>query len=680
MGNLNTISLLLLAAATLQAKNPITHEAVWLMKRVGAPVPSPDGRWVVMPVVNPAYAENDQSSDLWIVPSDGSAKPRRITFTKAAEGGATWSEDSRRIAFSSKRDGDDAAQIYVLDIASGGEAERLTSIPSGAATPRFSPDGRSILFLSNIDPEAAEKKTRKSKARVYESFPVRYWDHWLDKTKPHIFVQSLDAGSKPVDILGESKLLGAAGFGGVPNDTGEDLQATWAPDSQSVVFAATENKNQAAFAEVSTALYQVSASGGEPKRLTKGEESYARPRFRPDGKALYAAFEIKSGKPYNLTRLAMMNWPASGETKVITAEWDRSVNSFAFTPDSRTIYMLAEDAGHENLFSVAASGGVVRQELEASQGVYTSLSIPEHTPSTVLFANWESTVNPAEAVRIELSGKRHTNLTNFNTEAAKQIDWHPVKHFWFNSTGGRKIHNMVVLPPAFDAARKYPLFVVLHGGPHSMWRDQFFLRWNYHLLASPGYVVLLTNYTGSTGFGEKFAQAIQFDPFKTPGDEVNQAADEAIKQFAFIDASRQAAGGASYGGHMANWLEATTTRYKCLVSHAGLINLESQWGTSDSIYHRELNNGGPVWEQAATWREQNPIRLAKNFKTPMLLTVGENDFRVPLNQTLENWSVLQRLQVPSKLIVFPEANHWIMKGEDSRFFYSQLLDWLKRYL
>ena len=672
--------LLLFAASAIEAKNPVTHETIWLMKRVGTPVPSPDGNWVLTQVAEPAYDEKDQASDLWIAPSDGSARPRRLTFTKAPESGATWSPDSRRIAFTAKRDGDDGAQVYVLDMVAGGEAQRITSLPSGASGPRFSPDGKSILFISNIDPEAAEKKTRKYKARVYETFPVRYWDHWLDKTKPHIFVQALDPAAKPKDLLAGTALFAQPGFAGVANDSGEDLQPAWAPDSQSVVFAASTNKNQSAFAEVTTALYQVALSGGEPKRLTKGDDSYAKPRFRPDGAALYAVYNRKTGKPYNLDKLAMLPWPAANETKVITDEWDRSITSFAFTPDSHTIYLMAEDAGHENIYSVAATGGVVRPELEAQQGVYTSLAIPEHTPSTMLFANWESTVSPAEVVRIDTGSKHQTNITNFNTEANTQLDWQPAKHFWFTSKGGRKIHNMVVLPPNFDPSKKYPLLVVIHGGPHNMWRDQFVIRWNYHLLASPGYVVLLTNYTGSTGFGEKFAQAIQFDPFKTPGEEINQAADEAIKQFSYIDGSRQAAAGASYGGHMANWLEATTTRYKCLISHAGLINLESQWGTSDGIYHREQNNGGPVWEQGAVWKEQNPIRLARNFKTPIMLTVGENDFRVPLNQTLENWSVLQRLQIPSKLIVFPDANHWILKGEDSRFFYSQVFDWLKRYL
>jgi dipeptidyl aminopeptidase/acylaminoacyl peptidase len=213
-----------------------------------------------------------------------------------------------------------------------------------------------------------------------------------------------------------------------------------------------------------------------------------------------------------------------------------------------------------------------------------------------------------------------------------------------------------------------------------MRRDQFFVRWNYHLLAEPGYVLLLTNYSGSTGFGEEFARSIQGDPLKGPADEINEAADAAIREFKFIDSSRQCAGGASYGGHLANWLQASTTRYKCLVSHAGLVNLEAQWGTSDTIYSREVNMGGPPWEQGSVWREQNPIRYAAKFKTPVLVTVGESDFRVPINNTLEYWAALQRMRVPSRLIVFPDANHWIQKGEDSRLFYTEIANWLGRWL
>jgi dipeptidyl aminopeptidase/acylaminoacyl peptidase len=239
---------------------------------------------------------------------------------------------------------------------------------------------------------------------------------------------------------------------------------------------------------------------------------------------------------------------------------------------------------------------------------------------------------------------------------------------------------MIVRPPAFDAAKKYPLLVLIHGGPANNNLDQITLRWNYHLLAAPGYVILMTDYTGSTSFGEKFAQAIKLDPLKTPGDEIDQAVDEALKRYPFIDGSRMCAAGASYGGHLANWIEATTTRYKCIVSHAGEVDLTTQWGESDSNYDRELVNGGPPWAASPIWREQSPLTYAANWKTPMLLSIGERDYRVPLGNTLENWAVLQHQHVPSRLLVWPDAWHWITKPEDSRHFYAEVHAWLARYL
>jgi dipeptidyl aminopeptidase/acylaminoacyl peptidase len=316
--------------------------------------------------------------------------------------------------------------------------------------------------------------------------------------------------------------------------------------------------------------------------------------------------------------------------------------------------------------------------VEPSRGVYTSLAAATNTP--VIVAQWGSSVDPAEIVRVDPTTNSHRNLTDFNVEKARSIDWQPPRHFWFTSSRGRRIHNMIVLPPAFDETKKYPLLVLIHGGAANMWRDQISLRWNYHLLARPGYVLLMTNYTGSTGFGEQFARNIQGDPLKGPADEINEAADEAIKRFPFIDASRQAAGGASYGGHLTNWLEATATRYKCLVSHAGLSNLQTQWGTSDVIYGREMMLGGPYWDGGAVWREQSPTTYAKNFKTPILLSVGEHDFRVPMNNTLEMWAALQRMRVPSRLLVWPEENHWILNGDDSRYFYKEVADWLAHWL
>ena len=658
------------------AKRALTHEVMWLMKRVAAPSPSPDGKWTVFSVTNPAYEEKDQTSDLWIVPNDGSADPRQITFTKSSESDVAWSPDSKRIAFSAKREGDEAAQIYALDIVDGGEARRVTSIAGGARLPQFRPDGKAILFVST----PAEKKDVKYRVRVYESFPIRQWDRWLDETHPHLFVMLLDGKSQPVDILAGTQLIASPGFSGrFGEGSREDLDALWSPDGTSIVFAASTNRNTAAYAETSSDLYQVGTKGGEePKVIARDAGSYARPKFSPDGKALFAVFNANNGKVYNLDRLVRFDWPSMQNRKVITATSDRSVGSYAVTPFSDAIYFTAEDAGLEKIYVVPAAGGEVELTVDPKQGVYTNLAISEKAP--VMVALWGSSINPAEVVRIDAPNGRHLPLSEFNVATAHNIDWLPPRHFWFTSKRGKKIHNMVFLPPAFDPTKKYPLLVFMHGGAANMSRDQISLRWNYHLLAKPGYVVLTTNYTGSTGFGETFAQDIQGDPLKGPGDEINQAADEAVKQFPFIDGTRMAAAGASYGGHLANWLEATTTRYKCLISHAGLVDLESQWGTSDTIYGRELMNLGPPWEQGKVWREQNPAHLAADFKTPMLLSVGEHDFRVPMNNTLQNWALLQRRRVPSRLLVWPDENHWILNAENSRHFYQEIWDWLARWL
>jgi dipeptidyl aminopeptidase/acylaminoacyl peptidase len=482
----SALTLIIAAAAVVwpaaqSAKHAITHEDVWLMKRLGTPAVSPDGKWAVLPVTEPAYNTATQSTDLWMVPTDGSAPPRRLTSTRGAESGVTWSPDGRRLAFSAPVSdgplspgsqnalaaqaggpgGPSGQQIFVLDVAGGGAPARVTDVATGARMPVWRPDGKAILFNSD----------------VHSSFHV-------------------------------------------------------------------------------------------------------------------------AGPP----------------------------------------------------------------------------------AAPVAVAVWESAVNPPELFRIDLATGKTTPLTRFNTERAASIDWQPVKESTFTSAKGRSIHNLVVLPPAFDPAKKYPLFVVIHGGPAGQWMDQFVIRWNYHLLASPGYVVLLTNFTGSTGFGEAFAQAIQGDPLETPGQEILQAVDEALARYPFIDGSRMAAGGASYGGHLTNWLAVTTTRFKALVSHAGLYDQVSQWTTSDIAWPREVTMGGPAWEKLPLWQSQNPITKSASLKTPMLVTAGERDYRVPVNNTLQLWSILQRQRVPSRLIVFPDENHWVLKGENSRFFYDEVHAWLAKWL
>ncbi len=676
-------------AAETPAKHAITHEDVWLMKRLGLPVPSPDGKWVIYSVTEPAYDAKEQWTDLWIKSLTDDSPARRLTFSKGPESGVNWSPDSKKIVFGAKREGDEATQLYVLDL-TGGEAERVTNLTLGAHAGKWSPDGKQLLFVSEVYPGATdeemnkkaakEHKDRKYNARAYEQFPPRFWMTWLDDKKAHLFVQEAKSDVKARDLLAGTKLAAMPGFGGANSDDGQNLEAEWTPDGSGVVFAAAINRNEAARASVNTQLFLVAATGAEPQRLTNDTRSYGDLAFSPDGKKLLCLTDPNTaGKVYDLSRLASFPWPFKNELTVITAGLDRSVSRFATPEGSDRIYFTYEHAGLEKIYSISYTGGEVRSEASPEGGCVGGLS----AGGKALTGVWETTVNPQEVYSFNGAPKR---LTSINTDKAATIDWLPAEHFEFKASDGNTIHNMIIKPAGFDPAKKYPLFVVIHGGAASMWKDAYVLRWNYHLLAQPGYVVLLSDYKGSTGYGEEFARSIQLDPLKGPGDEVNEAADEAIKRFHFIDASRQAAAGASYGGHLANWLQATTTRYKCIISHAGEADLVMQWGTSDSIFGREVNSGGPVWGDSKVWREQSPLMQAGNhekgtgFKSPILISVGELDFRVPLNNAYTWFSLNQRLNVPSKLLVFPEAGHWILRGEDSRYWYGEVHAWLAKYL
>ncbi|HUM45335.1 MAG TPA: S9 family peptidase [Chitinophagales bacterium] len=681
MKHLPFLILLLLSfhAIHAQEKKPITHEEMWLMKRVGAPAVSPDGTLAVFSVIEPSYDEKEQVNDIWIVATDGNSPPRKLTAGKAGESGYTWSPDGKYIAFVAKRDGDEESQIYTMNIKEGGEAQRLTSLCTGASSPKWSPDGKMILFSSNVYPLCysdssnkkmiEEKKKLKYKARVYTSFPIRDFDHWLDEKQQHAFVQSLEPGSAAKDIFTDAGISKSAGF--------SFSDAAWGPDSREIIFSVSTNANTAAYQEPSSQLYKVLWSGGDAVKLTTDNYDYGNPQLTKDGKYLLCySYPANNYKVYNLNRLVRFDWPSMQNKMVISEKLDRPINNYTLSGDQ--VYMSVEDQGRDIIYSLPLNGGEAKVMSGSTIGCFTNIGAATLN-SQSLVANYETASSPPEIAKLNTDGT-HSLLTKFNSEKLSKLDLPPVETVWFTSKKGKKIRSLLVRPAGFDPAKKYPLFVVIHGGPAGSWKENWGYRWNYHLLAKPGYVLLLTDYTGSTGYGEKFGQDIQNDPFKGPGEEINEAAADAIKRFSFIDASRQAAGGASYGGHLANWLQATTTHYKCLVSHAGLVNSVSQWGTSDVIYSREVMNGGAPWTDSKIWKEQNPYKYAANFKTPMLITVGELDYRVPMNNSIENWHILQRQKIPSKLIVFPEENHWILKAEDSRFFYQELQAWLAEYL
>jgi dipeptidyl aminopeptidase/acylaminoacyl peptidase len=668
----------------------ITHEDLWLMPRVGAPVISPTAALAVISVTEPAYDSAQAAQDLWLVNLDKSGA-RRLTNTIAAESGVSFSRDGSSIAFSTQREGDSAPQIYTLAL-DGGEAKRATNAVFGARSPKFFPDGQSIFYIANVARGAfteteqaaakAESAKQKSSARVYESFPIRYWDKWLDNKQIRPFSVSLKTG-EITDLLVNQDILKQPGYGGRFGEAAEEMDSAIAADG-SVVLALSVNRNRAAFAFTHADLYRYDYNEKSLQRLTGSDgvqagDDYSKPMFSADGKTLFALRSARTTKVYNASQLVAFDWQAGKAMRMRTLVMPAglSISSFALRGD--LVYVSAEQSGLEQLWQSDLSLKSVRQISRHTQGVLGNLA----ANAKGLIGTFESSTQPLQAVRIDASGSKAivNPLTTFGAEKLAQLDLSVAEHFFTTRADGTKIHSMLIRPANFNAAKKYPLLNLIHGGPHIMWRDAFFLRWNYHTIASDQFVILLTNYRGSTGNGEAFAQSIQEDPFIGPTADLELAEDDAIKRFGFIDSKRRCAGGASYGGHLANWIQSVnTTRYQCLISHAGLVNSEAQWGTSDSIYGREINAGGPVWEQGKVWREQNPIRGAARFKTPVLVTVGELDYRVPLNNTLEYWAALQRQQVPSRLVVFPDENHWILKGENSRFFYNEVHNWLQRYL
>ncbi len=679
---LRTAAVLCLLAPlpALAEQRPITHEDVWLLHRIGPPVLSLDGKQTVFSVTEPSYDSAQTVSDLWIVPTDGSSPARRLTNTRGAESGATFSPDGTTLAFATRRDGDEVEQIYLLPL-SGGEARRLTNLPSGASGPKFRPDGKAVLFTTLFQGGAAtldenkrladEQRARKDTARIYDAFPMRFWNVWLDGREPVIAWQGLDG--KPPTIVRVAPLRGAFENGN------EALAPAWTPDGSGIVFQALVNRDKGMSEVVESALHLVPAGGGVPKRITPAGTSFGDPQFSADGQVLYAieSRNATSRQIYFVNRLARLTGAGWSQLAIVTAGWDRSVANATPSPDGKSVYVQAEDHGTTKLFRFPANGGAPEVVYAPASGAVTDLQ----AEASVLIGRASASTDPGQIVRFDPVTKSIRPLTSFNEERLAQLCLPRPEHFWFTAKNGKKIHSIVVPPPVAEPGKMYPILVFPHGGPNSMSADSFSLRWNAHLLSSPGYYLIMTNYTGSTGFGERFADDIERDVLRGPALETLQAVVEAAKKYPQMDLSRQAAAGASYGGYLMNWYNGTTTQFKALVNHAGAVNNESQYGVNDGGLERELRMGAPIWDTGkGQWFEQSPIRYAKSWKTPTLVTQGELDYRVPISESMTTFKLLQRLNVPARYVVFPDEGHWVLKGPNSKRHMEEVLAWLKKYL
>jgi dipeptidyl aminopeptidase/acylaminoacyl peptidase len=663
------------ARAQEQAKHAITFSDLIRMHRVGEALVSPDSKWVAYMVSTPDLDANRNASNIWIVPADGGES---LQLTQSGhDSSPVWSPDGKTIAFLSSRSGE--SQVYLLSM-EGGEARPLTHLSTGADIVKWSPDGKMIAFTSGVYPDCkddacnsardSEKEKDKVKAHVAEHLLYRHWTHWNEGKRSHLFVAAADGSGTPRD------LTAGANYDVPPDERGGPADLNFSPDSREVCFTAVTDPVEA----ISTNgdLFLVSVAGGEIKRITKQPGFDGEPTYSPDGK--YIAYHAQLTPEYESDRWRVMLFDRStGKIENLTEGFDRSAGELAWSADSKIIYFTAEDETLQPIYSMAPRSGAEPKKLIAN--TYNSGISLSGDGKTLVFER-TSLTKPAEIFTAASDGTGVRQLTHQNDSILASLKMNEPETFWFEGAGGTRVQAMMIRPPDFDAAKKYPLLVLLHGGPQTMWSNAWGYRWNAQVFSAPGYVTLMINRRGSTGYGQKFTDEITNDWGGNPYLDVMDGVDFVLKKYPFTDGSRMAATGGSYGGYLANWIATHTGRFKAIISHAGIFDKNSMYATEE-LWFEEHDMQGTPWTNPESYHKWAPMTYAAElgkFKTPTLVIDGERDYRVPYTQSLEFFNTLQRQDVPSKLVIFPDEGHWVLKPQNSRFWYKTFLDWLATYL
>ena len=658
-------------------KRAIQFDDMIAMHRVSDPQISPDGQWVAYVVTTPDMQANRNFSNIWLVAAAGGAE-RELT-RGGSDSRPRWSPDGKKIAFLSSRDV--TQQAYVISLY-GGESSQLTFLSTGADNNLWSPDGKWLAFISSVYPDCKDDACNKSrdeaaaknpvKAHVAERLLYRHWTAWADGKRSHLFVESAEGGGTPRDLT-----LGAD-YDVPPFNLGAPEAIAFSPDSHELCFTANTDKDEAL--STNGDLFTVPVNGSSaPKRITTNKGDDWGPAYSPDGKWIAYRAQVTPGYESDRWRLMLYNG-SSGEYVDLTREFDRNVESYEWSPDSRTIYFQAEDRAEMPVFSIAAAPGKSPNRVIA-EGFNGEFSLSADG-KRIIFSR-SSLTYPAELFSANSDGSEVQQLTHQNTSLLEQLDMSAAEPFWFEGAGGAKVEGLLVKPPHFDASKKYPMLFLVHGGPQGAWDDEWGYRWNPQVMAAPGYVVVMVNPRGSTGYGQKFTDEIQGDWGGKVYEDLMKGVDYAVAHYSFIDSTRLAEAGGSYGGYMTDWIATHTGRFRCLISHAGPYNLASMYGSTEELWFVEHDLEGTPWTNPEMYSKWSPSTYAAElgkFRTPTLVIDGELDFRVPYTQDLEFFTALQRQGVASKLVIFPNEGHWVLKPQNSKFWYQTFLGWLAEYL
>ncbi len=666
--------LILIAALFINAKagelTRFTAEHLWQMRRTGAPVVSPDGNRTLFTLTGYDLETNESSSYIYLLDNNTGDK-RQLTFT-GRESAPFWCPEGKNIGFVSRRDGR-PAQVYIMEYGLS-EPRRITDLPVGVFAPRWFPGGSKIAFAANVHPDyngdfelleqiIREQRESRVTAKVTENVMYRFWDRWLtDGFFPRLFSVEIETGEVTDLMPGTSNYF--AMMGGVSYDI--------APDGEEI--AVSMNSIPEPFEKLNYDIFLLPTDGsGEMKNITTHNPADdVNPVYSPCGSMIL--YGRQNQADFYADNVQMVIYHRDKEThRNITADIDLSCEQWQWSPDGGTIFFHAQHQAGKPLFSIPSEGDAFT--ILFDEGNNNSLQV---TPGGEIIFAHDNLNSPADIFITNMAGRDPRRLTSVNENILDGLALGKVENVTYKGANDVDIQMYIVYPPGFDPGKKYPLVLMIHGGPHSIFGDQWHYRWNAHVFAEPGYVMALPNFHGSTSFGQEFAQSIHGSHAELPFRDIMKATDYMIER-GFIDETRMAATGGSYGGYMVSWIAGHTDRYACLINHAGVYNIHMQF-SADYTWYRPHQYSGSPWENFDRLMEANPAMFAHNFSTPMLIIHGELDYRVPVGHGLLVYGIYKRMGLDARLIYYPDENHWILSPQNSVFWYNEFLDWLSRYL
>ncbi len=710
------ISLLIIVIPTLaQNKRPFTFEDMMRLKRIGDFTVSPDSKWVTFTAVDVSLEANTRKPHLWIVPVAGGESRRLTPENGPGEDRLRFSPDGKEVLYTTARDGSSQIWVQNFDAAQGalvGAPHKVTNISTEADGAIWSPDGKSILFVSGVYPdcqedacnkqrdEAAEKS--KVKAKIFTHLLFRHWNAYGNGKRSHLFIVDADCDAEGGNTACAGKDLTPGDHDVPPFSLGGQDQYQFSPDGKEIAFTSNYDEVEAISTNSDVFVLSLADANAKPKNLTaenKGSDST--PMYSPDGKWLAIRSQFRAGYESDRFRLRLIE-RETGKITNLTEQWDRWIDSMSWSSDSKYIWFTSGINGEAPIFKMSVSAPLTWKEnwpteivlgnndspIQSPDGRYLVFSRNSaQYPTEIMFVNL-ALDNIGCGADIEYKEKPYREGCNFtpakdvsaiNKQFLSEISMQPVESFWFTGSAKAKVQGFLLKPPNFDASKKYPVKFLIHGGPQGAWGDDWSFRWNPNLFAADGYVVVMINPRGSTGYGQKFIDDINGDWGGKAYQDLMMGLDYAEKTYPFIDKERECVLGASYGGYATNWTITHTNRFKCAVSHDGMFNTESAYGTTEELWFNEWEFKGTPWTNRELYRKWSPHLHVTNIKTPTLVVHGQLDYRLDVSEGFQLFTTLQRLKVPSKMLYFPDEGHWVLKPQNSQLWYKTVNGWIDQW-